>query len=293
MQALANEILQVLGPVLGGFIAAGPGWRWTFWLLGIFGGVVGVTALAIMRETHPKVILERKAAHLRATTGHPHLQSKLAGKPLAPGQVILQILIRPTMLLFQSPILFVISLYVALVFGVMYLLFTTFPSVFEGQYGFNTSISGLVYLGLGVALVASMLLFNVLNGRVQAARMRADGTQQPRPEYRLLLMIWFSPCVGLGLIIYGWTAHYRVHWIVPIIGTVFMGFGAFFVIVSVANNHTDGTDADKRMPRCPRSSTWLMSLDLKQLPLLWVLTIYCVTFRVHSCHSPGPPCTIA
>ena len=163
------------------------------------------------------------------------LRSRLAsGTPLSPGQVLLQILIRPLMLLFGSPILLVISLYVALVFGVMYLLFTTFPSVFEGQYGFSTSVSGLVYLGLGVALVASMLLFNVLNGRVQAARMKADGVQQVRPEYRLLLMIWFSPFVGVGLIIYGWTAYYKAHWIVPIIGTVFMGFGAFFVIVGLS-----------------------------------------------------------
>ncbi|KAL4770348.1 major facilitator superfamily domain-containing protein [Aspergillus nidulans var. acristatus] len=222
----------VLGPVIGGFVTAGPGWRWTFWLLAILGGVAGAMALVIMRETHPKVILKRKAAHLRATTGDLKLRSRLASStPPSPGQVLLQILIRPLMLLFQSPILFVISLYVALVFGVMYLLFTTFPSVFEGQYGFSTSVSGLAYLGLGVALVASMFLFNVLNGRVQAARMKADGVQQARPEYRLLLMIWFSPLVGVGLIIYGWTAYYKVHWIVPIIGTVFMGFGAFFVIM--------------------------------------------------------------
>ncbi|GES61841.1 MFS general substrate transporter [Aspergillus terreus] len=221
----------VLGPVIGGFVAAGPGWRWTFWLLAILGGVAGVTALVVMRETHPKVILERKATRLHATTGQLNLHSKLASTSLSPCQVLVRVLIRPTVLLFRSPILFVISLYVALVFGVMYLLFTTFPSVFEGQYGFSTSISGLVYLGLGVALVTSMLLFNVLNGRVQAARMKADGVQQARPEYRLLPMIWFSPFVGLGLIIYGWTAYYRVHWIVPIIGTVFMGFGAFFVIM--------------------------------------------------------------
>jgi hypothetical protein len=160
------------------------------------------------------------------------------------------------MLLFQSPILFVISLYVALVFGVMYLLFTTFPSVFEGQYGFSTSVSGLAYLGLGVALVASMFLFNVLNGQVQAARMKADGVQQARPEYRLLLMIWFSPLVGVGLIIYGWTAYYKVHWIVPIIGTVFMGFGAFFVIVGLAISKElmltcDYSDAGTTLPgRC-------------------------------------------
>ncbi|KAL4974567.1 major facilitator superfamily domain-containing protein [Aspergillus desertorum] len=198
----------VLGPVVGGFVAAGLGW------------LAGVTALVIMRETHPKVILERKAARLRATTGHLNLRSKLAGDSLPPGRVLLEILVRPTMLLCRSPILSVMSLYVALVFGVMYLLFTTFPSVFEGQYGFSTSISGLVYLGLGVALVASMLLFNVLNGRVQAARVKADGAQQARPEDRLLLMIWFSPFVGLGLIIYGWTAYYQVHWIVPIIGTM-------------------------------------------------------------------------
>ncbi|KAL4983222.1 major facilitator superfamily domain-containing protein [Aspergillus falconensis] len=221
----------VLGPVVGGFVAAGPGWRWTFWLLAILGGIAGVAALVIMRETHPKIILERKAARLRATTGHLNLRSKLASNSLSTGQVLLRVLIRPTMLLFRSPILFVMSLYVALVFGVMYLLFTTFPGVFEGQYGFSTAVSGLVYLGLGVALVASMLLFNVLNGRLQAARMKDDGAQEARPEYRLLLMIWFSPFVGLGLIIYGWTAYYRVHWIVPIIGTVFMGFGAFFVIM--------------------------------------------------------------
>jgi hypothetical protein len=29
----------------------------------------------------------------------------------------------------------------------------------------------------------------------------------------------------VGLVIYGWTAQYHVHWIVPIIGTFFIGVG--------------------------------------------------------------------
>ncbi|OGE54732.1 hypothetical protein PENARI_c005G00818 [Penicillium arizonense] len=219
----------VLGPVIGGFLAAGKGWRWTFWLLAILGGFFGSIAVLVLRESHPKVLLEQKAAYLRASTGNSNWRSKL-DSTLSPRQVLLQVLVRPVMLLVRSPILFVISLYVALVFGVMYLLFTTFTSVFEGQYGFSTSISGLTYLGLGVALVISMVLFNLLNGRVQAARMKADGVQQPRPEYRLLLMIWFSPFVAGGLFLYGWTAYYKVHWFVPILGTSLMGFGAFFVI---------------------------------------------------------------
>ncbi|KAB8230050.1 MFS transporter [Aspergillus alliaceus] len=220
----------VLGPVIGGFVAASKGWRWTFWLLAILGGFFGFASVLIMRETHPRVLLKSKTAYLRTATGNPHLRPKLDSS-LSPRQVLLQVLIRPAMLLMRSPILLIISLYVALVFGVMYLLFTTFTSVFEGQYGFSTSISGLTYLGLGVALVASMLIFNMLNGRVQAARMKADGVQLPRPEYRLLLMIWFSPCVAGGLFLYGWTAYYKIHWIVPILGTFLMGFGAFFVIM--------------------------------------------------------------
>ncbi|KZF19519.1 fluconazole resistance protein 1 [Xylona heveae TC161] len=220
----------VLGPVIGGFVAAGKGWRWTFWLLAILGGAIGIAMLIVMRETQPKVLLERKAARLRASTCNTHLRSMLA-RSLTPRQVLVQALGRPVKLLLRSPVLLVISLYLALVFGLMYLLFTTFTDVFEGQYGFRTSISGLVYLGLGFALVTSMVLFTVLNDRVWRAWMKAEGVQRPRPEHRLVLMICFSPFAGVGLFIYGWTAYYKVHWIVPIIGTVFIGFGAFFVIM--------------------------------------------------------------
>ncbi|ROV93375.1 hypothetical protein VMCG_08407 [Cytospora schulzeri] len=221
----------VLGPVIGGFTAGGLGWRWTFWLLAILSGTVYITAAVFMRETHPKVLLERKATSLQASTGNSDLRTKTAQSHLTPGQVLVAALIRPSKLLIRSPILLVISIYVALVFGTMYILFTTFTDVFEGQYGFSTSVSGLTYLGLGVALVAAMITFRTFGDRVQQSRMRADGVQTPKPEYRLVLMIVFSPCVGLGLFMYGWTAYYKVHWIVPIIGTGLTGFGAFFVLM--------------------------------------------------------------
>lgn len=79
-----SDLVQVLGPVIGGFLAASKGWRWTFWLLAILGGFCSVSAFVIMSETHPKVILERKTASLRADTGNHHLRSKLAGKTSLP-----------------------------------------------------------------------------------------------------------------------------------------------------------------------------------------------------------------
>ena len=219
----------VLGPLVGGFVVAGKGWRWTFWVLAVVGGGAGVAALLILRETHPRILLERKTARLRAETCNPHLRSKLALSSTT-SQVLGTALIRPATFLFRSPILLVLSLYVGLIFGIMYLLFTTFSSVFEAQYGFTTATSGLVYLGLGVAMVVAVPIFNTLNTRMMT-RAKAQGQPGPRPEERLLHMIWFSPSVAVGLFIYGWSAEYHAHWIVPIIGTVFIGYGAFFVLM--------------------------------------------------------------
>lgn len=187
-----------------------------------------------MRETHPPTLLEHKAVRLRASTGNPALHSALSRTHLSPRRVLMQALVRPTALLVRSPILLVMSAYVALVFGLMYLLFTTFTPIFEGQYGFSTAMSGLTYLGLGVALIMAMLVFRTLGARVATRCMKRDGVDSPLPEHRLVLMIWFSPFVGLGLFMYGWTAEKQVHWIVPIIGTALIGFGAFFVLVSAS-----------------------------------------------------------
>ncbi|GCB19904.1 uncharacterized transporter C1529.01 [Aspergillus awamori] len=222
----------VLGPLIGGFVASNLTWRWTFYLLAIFSGTIGLASLLVMRETHPKIILERKAARLRKATGNPHLRSKLSN-PKPVHQLLLQALTRPTKLLFRSPILLIISIYMALIFGLMYLLFTTFTDVFETQYGFTTATSGLVYLGLGVSLVTCMFIAKPLGERLTAYHSvkKGDGTQQQhRAEYRLLPMIYFSPCVAIGLFIYGWTVYYKAHWIVPIIGTSVIGFGSFFVM---------------------------------------------------------------
>ena len=256
----------MLGTVIGGFLAASNGWRWTFWLLAILGGAIEAATLILMRETSPKILLERKAARLRVSTGNAQFRSKLAHK-LTPQQVLAQALIRPTMLLIRSPVVLVLSLYASLVFGVIYLLFTTFDGVFQGQYGISASISRLVYLGLGIALVLGVVIFGSLNPRIQAARMKADGVDKPKPEYRLLLMIWLSPCVALGLSMYGWTVYYRVHWIVPIIGTFFIGLGASFVVVIAPHAGTVCVKLELTSTRCPRCSI-SSSYSAPKMPLL-------------------------
>ncbi|KJZ73471.1 hypothetical protein HIM_07027 [Hirsutella minnesotensis 3608] len=220
----------VLGPLIGGFVATSRGWRWTFWVLVILSSAVTMFTFAVMRETHPRVLHERKSRSLRVSEGSvaseyvSQLQRHLSARHL-----LLQALTRPFELLIQSPVLLAISLYVAFIFGLLYILFTSFSPVFEGQYGFSTATSGLVYLGLGISLVIDVFIFGPLNHRVQAVCEKRDGGHVP--EHRLLLMIWFSPFVPAGLLLYGWTVEYKVHWVVPILGTVLIGFGGFFIVM--------------------------------------------------------------
>lgn len=217
-----------------------------------------------MRETHPQTILGRKAARLRRETGNLDLESKL-DRHLSPQQILLASFIRPMKLLIFSPIVLILSIYVALIYGLLYLLFTTFSTVFEGQYGFSTGISGLAYLGIGVGELVGLFVFGALSDRILKAKMAADNLTQPKPEYRLILMIWFAPIIPVGLFIYGWTAYYKVHWFIPIFGTFFVGYGSFFVIVST-----------RPSIKPPMELTFVILTDA-------VTTLSCGSLRLRSC----------
>ncbi|KAH8700399.1 major facilitator superfamily domain-containing protein [Talaromyces proteolyticus] len=213
----------VLGPIIGGFVTQALGWRWTFYLVLIFAGIVTAIAMATMRETNSTTLLASKAARLRKQTGNSDLRPALA-KQVQPRQLIVRALIRPLRMLCLSPIVLPMGLYTALTFGMTFLLFATFPSVFRVTYGWSVSVSGLAYLGVGVGCVIGLILFASLSDKL----VGKDGG----PERRLQLMIWIGPSVSIGIFWYGWTTEYAVQWMAPIIGTVFIGLGTLVITSS-------------------------------------------------------------
>lgn len=51
-------------------------------------------------------------------------------------------------------------------FGLIYLLITTFPLVFSSVYHFSPGISGLAYLGLGLGMILGIFLFGLLSDKL-------------------------------------------------------------------------------------------------------------------------------
>jgi hypothetical protein len=190
---------------------------------------------AFLRETYAVRILDVKAKRLRKETGNPNLRSKM-DSGLSPRDLFARSIVRPIKMLLFSPIVFLLSLYMAIVYGYLYLLFTTISGVFETTYHFSQGSVGLTFLGLGIGMFLGLFVSGATSDLgVKILKKRNGGVY--KPEFRLPLMIPAALLIPIGLFIYGWTARASIHWIVPIIGTSFVGMGLITTFVS--HNHLD------------------------------------------------------
>ncbi|RFU79993.1 multidrug resistant [Trichoderma arundinaceum] len=259
----------VVGPIgkkwcpAGGYLTQAKSWRWSFWVVAIAAGAVTILGAIFLRESYAYTLLEQKTKRLRKESGNPNLRSKLdTGR--SPIDVFKLAIFRPSKMLLFSPIVFLLSLYMAILYGYLYLLFTAMSAVFEGPYGFSTGQVGLSYLGFGIGNGIGLAFIAATSDRM-ALSLQAKHGGELKPEYRLPLMTIASFFVPVGLFWFGWTAETHQHWILPIVGTTVLGFGLVltFMAISVYLVDAFGTYAASAMA----ANTVLRSLLGALLPL--------------------------
>jgi len=184
-------------------------------------GLVYVLSLILQRETHGPTILERRVKRLRKSTRNPSLKSALKSSK-TPKQLFVLSIIRPTKILVRSPIMMILSVIAAIVYGTVYLLFTTMPQVFEENYGISASNVGLTYLAMGLGQTMGVISFGLVSDKI--LRAMAKGGEM-KPEYRLPPLLLGLSLLSIGLLWYGWSAQYAKAWIVPLLGQVLFGAG--------------------------------------------------------------------
>ncbi|KUJ17914.1 putative MFS multidrug transporter [Mollisia scopiformis] len=226
----------IVGPIIGGFVAESIGWRWIFRVQTIAAFCVTIPSL-FMHETYAPILLERKARHLREKNNDPLFKSKYASK-LSHKLVFQHAIIRPLKLLFMSPIVALISLHLSTMFGLLYLLVTTFTYIFEDVYGFSTSSAGLTFLGIGVGNIVGVIILGPAIDKIFNAYVKKSNGIQ-KPEFRLPVMAYTALFVPIGLFWYGWTARSSIHYIVPVIGCSFIGFGMMGIMLPAQNYLVD------------------------------------------------------
>lgn len=223
----------VLGPLLGGFAAQAKGWRWTIWELTWLCASVLVILFFLMPETSSANILYRRARRLRKATGEGRLKSQSeidAADHTTRDHLI--VLGRAFTLTLFEPIVFVLDLYIALLYGLLYIWFESFPLVFGGIYRFNIGEQGLAFLGIfggGVITVPCYLLW------IKFYMVPRFGRPGVRPELVLPPTFFGAFALPICLFWYGWTSSPNIHWIVPILGSGFFTVGVITLFNAVLN----------------------------------------------------------
>ncbi|KAB8242349.1 major facilitator superfamily domain-containing protein [Aspergillus flavus] len=221
----------VIGPIAGGYLSQAQGWRWVFWLLAIVSGVAVILVLFVLSESYEPVLLRQKAKRIRRENSSVEVNAGQALK-LDSRKVFIQAITRPTKLLFLTPNVALFSLYTGVVFGYLYLLFTTVTEVYETTYHFSQGATGLVYIGIGVGALIGISCFGALSDKIQNILI-ARNNGQAEPEFRLPPLIPGSFLIPIGLFWYGWSTQMHIHWIMPIIGLGWVGCGMIATLLPI------------------------------------------------------------
>ncbi|KAL4790617.1 major facilitator superfamily domain-containing protein [Aspergillus venezuelensis] len=225
----------LFAPFIGGFITESYlGWRWTEYLPGIMGAAAFVLDVFFVEETYPPIVLIKKAEELRRRTKNWGIHAKQEEVEIDLAELIGKNFSRPVRILFNEPVLLLLSIYMAFLYGLLYLFMTAYPIVFQQIHGFNKGVGGLPYFGLiigeflgGLFIVATQPWYN---------RKLAANNDIPIPEWRLPPAIIGAAAFSGGLFWFGWTGYQsNTPWIIPTISGLLTGFGLLCIFLQCMN----------------------------------------------------------
>ena len=231
---LSAWVAPTLGPIIGGVAAQNWGWRWTTWELMTVNGVMFLIVFCFLPETSPSNILYRRAKRLRLTVGTLSLdksgykQTKPVREPIS--KVINRIIIRPFTLCFGEPICLFLNIYTALITGLFFATFETFPVIFVDVYHLDLIHLGLVFLGLMGGAVVSFLLYLLWFRTCESKKFDKSGGRR-RPEERFVPLMAGCAFLPISLFVVGWTVRRDVPEVVPVVGSGFYSLGSFTLFV--------------------------------------------------------------
>lgn len=228
-----------LGPLFGGFIVQRLGWRWIFWIMTIVCFVNTLAGYFFLRESYAPIILERKKREYETDAAdYDGTKYSFEGEDNRPlKQRIAESLKRPPKILMQ-PIVLVMAIYQALIFGTTYSIYTNMQPIYSDLYGFDTEKVGLLYLGPGLGFMFAVW-FLVPRIDTVYKKLTAKNNEKSKPEFRLPLANIGSVFIPVSLFWFAWAVERHAHWFASISGTFFYGIGQVMILNCTQNYYID------------------------------------------------------
>ena len=215
------------GPLIGGFIFAYGGWRWTQWIVLILAVAVYLFGIA-QPDTYPREIQRRRAKR----NGVPlKLMDAQSGVTLRDMSIVTFFV--PLKMLVTEPIVIALSFEVGFIFAVTFQWFIAIPAVLELTYSFTVQQVGIAFSAAILGSVLSTAMSTIIDITLPHwCTKNHDGTVPE--EYRMLPAMVGGILVMTSLFWIAWTASPTIHYLSPIFGTALYIWGAQSVIVRIS-----------------------------------------------------------
>lgn len=204
-----------------------------------------------LKETYAPALLVRKAEARRKETGDSRWWSRYDQKesfiPLLKVN-----LSRPFIMTFTEPICIFVpppsaphpdnqanttqwDVYIAIIYGILYLCFVAYPIVFTQRRGWSSGISGLAFVGIGIGaflvIAAEPLIRRMIN-----AHKPDPATGKPPPEAMVSVVCIAAVLAPIGELWFAWTCvPVTVHWVWPLLAGIPFGAGNTAVFIYASN----------------------------------------------------------
>lgn len=230
----------LLAPFIGGFTVMNSslGWRWTEYFVAIMGFLALGLNVIFLEETYPPVVLVEKASELRRRTLNWGIHAKQEEIEVDFRELVTKNFSRPLRLLVTEPIVLLLSIYMAFIYGLLYLFLTAYPIVFQKIHHFNQGVGGLPYFGMvfGMLLAGAYIVYT----QGDYNRKLAANNGVTIPEWRLPPAIMGGVSFTCGLFWFGWSGYKAdTHWIVPTLSGLLTGFGLLSIFLQSLNYLVD------------------------------------------------------
>ena len=191
----------------------------------------------VLDESYPSRLLVYKARRLRLVTGNWSLHAQFEEWDVTFKEMFYKFGVRPFQMLL-TPICFLICLYAAFCYGLIYAALDSFKFVFQEGRGWNPLVGSLPFLAILIGLIMGGAV-NILNNNYHYNRRFITNGEKVVPEARLPPMMLGSVFLPAGLFIFGWTGAKEHPWVESCIGAVIVGFGFFTIFQSSTNYLVD------------------------------------------------------
>ena len=219
-------ILSFGGPVLAPVIASFIGqtgvlsWQWTAWIILIASGAIMALIILFQPETYSPLLLKWKGKHLRNATGDNRFRSAMDMEKIPLFTRIGGALKRQFLITFQEPIILLISLYMTVLYIVLFTFFDGYTYIFTDVYGISQGLTNITWVAMYIGIMlAGLLVFPIYhwtkrdfvaaakakNGTDPASDPHALDNVHTQPEIRLWFAMFGAPLIPISLFWMGWT----------------------------------------------------------------------------------------